>query len=199
MKPGQLMEPVKDRILLADLSRQIPKRALTRRESAMIAERIATKLRGDAGALAPRLDDKVIASLPWIVEVERIDDLPKSGMASAVSGGWVITLNDDEPEVRQRFSLAHELFHTIVDEWAQRLLPSRGGYTADERLEQMCDRFAAALLAPRVMLRADWASGMQSVPKLAARYGVSKVAMRVRLLELGLLEQTPRCDRTEAR
>lgn len=199
MKPGLLMEPVKDRNLLADLSRQIPKRALTRRESAMLAERIATKVRGDAGALAPRLDEKVIAALPWIVEVERIDNLPKSGMASAVAGGWVITLNDSEPEVRQRFSLAHELFHTIVDEWAQRILPDSRGYTTDERLEQMCDRFAAALLAPRVMLRADWASGMQNVPKLAARYGVSKVAMRVRLLELGLLEQTPRCDRTEAR
>ncbi len=199
MKPGLLMGPVKHGNLLEDLSRLVPKRALTRRESAMIAERIATKLRGDAGALAPRLDEKVVAALPWIVEVERIDDLPKSGMASAVSGGWVITLNDAEPEVRQRFSLAHELFHTIVDEWAQRLLPSSGGYTSDERLEQMCDRFAAALLAPRVMLRSDWASGMQSVPKLAARYGISRAAMRVRLLELGLLEQTPRCDRTEAR
>lgn len=185
--------------LLESLRRQVPKRRLTRRESGVVAERIAVKLRGACGALAPALHEKTLGALPWIVDIERVEGLPKSGMVSAVTGGWVISLNDDEPGARQRFSLAHEIFHTIVDERATRLLPGHAGYSSDQRLEQMCDRFAAALLIPRVMVRADWVDGIQTIPKLARRYGVSQSAMRVRLLQLGLLEQTPRCDRSEAR
>lgn len=199
MNSAALIEPITNEALLESLRLQIPKRRLTRRESDFVAERIAMKLRGACSALAPTLHEKTLRALPWIIEVERVEDLPKSGMASLVKNGWVISLNDDEPIVRQRFSLAHEIFHTIVDEWSSKLLPSRAGYSSNDRLEQMCDRFAAALLAPRVMVRADWADGMQSIPKLARRYGVSQSAMRIRLLQLGLLDQTPRCDRTETR
>jgi len=48
---------------------------------------------------------------------------------------------------------------------------------------------------PRVLLRADWADGLQDIAKLAKRYDVSRTAMTVRLSQLGLTPPIPRCHR----
>jgi Zn-dependent peptidase ImmA (M78 family) len=46
---------------------------------------------------------------------------------------------------------------------------------------------------PTMLIRRDWADGLQDIAVLARRYDVSRVAMEVRLRQLGLLERTPRC------
>ena len=61
---------------------------------------------------------------------------------------------------------------------------------ASDRLESACEYFAACLLMPRVwMKRAYFDDGIQDVPSLARLFGVSWLAMRVRLEQLGFVER----------
>ena len=182
--------------LLARLRAMVPRRGLGWREAEQLAERQANRLRAQLDVLGPALREEDIASLPWLT-IARREDLPTSGVATKTDFGWLIVLKGNEPLVRQRFSLAHELKHVLDDEIIDRpdggLYPSIGGYSSHERAERVCDRFAAALLIPKPVLRADWADGLQDIAKLAKRYDVSRAAMRVRLSQLGLIEATPRC------
>jgi Zn-dependent peptidase ImmA (M78 family) len=67
-------------------------------------------------------------------------------------------------------------------------LPDTAKQPADERIEQACEYFAACLLMPRLwMKRAYFDNGIQDVPSLSRLFGVSWVAMRVRLEQLGFV------------
>ena len=182
--------------LLSQLRAMVPKRPLRHSEAEQLAERQAVRLRAQLTVLGPQLREEDLANLPWLT-ISRSESLPTSGLATNTGFGWLIVLRSDEPGVRQRFSLAHELKHIlddgIADEVAGGLYPATAGYSNHERTERICDRFAGALLMPRVVLRADWADGIQDIAKLAKRYDVSRPAMRVRLSQLGLTEATPRC------
>jgi Zn-dependent peptidase ImmA (M78 family) len=174
----------------------VPRRALGLREAEVVAERQANRLRSELRVLGPILSEADLATLPWLT-ITRREGFPTSGMATKTEYGWIIVLRSDEAIVRQRFSLAHEIKHVLDDGLlanASDLYPATRGYSADERAERVCDRFAAALLMPKVLLRADWADGLQDIVRLARRYHVSRAAMTVRLSQLGLLEATPRCS-----
>lgn len=180
---------------IARLRALVPHRPLGLREAEGIAERQANRLRAEIEILGPIVAEDDLTSLPWLT-VTRRENFPTSGMATKTDYGWVIVLNSSEAMVRQRFSLAHEIKHVLDDgliDLGGGLYPSTHGYSADERTERVCDRFAAALLMPKVLLRADWADGLQDIAKLARRYHVSRAAMSVRLSQLGLIEPTPRC------
>lgn len=185
---------------LRSLQRLLPGRAVTSREAEVLAERLGRKLRSHMESLGPILEEEHVTALPWIAEVEHVDELPSSGMASCLPDGrWVISLNADEHELRRRFSMAHELGHTVVDEVGETLLPAQRFASHHERLERFCDRFAGALLMPRVLMRADWCDGIQRVEQLSRRYRVSRPAIRVRLSQLGLIEPVERCGRPQAK
>jgi len=180
---------------IARLRALVPRRPLGIREAESVAERQATRLRGELGVLGPAITEDDLASLAWLTIIRR-DGFPTSGMATKTEFGWIIVLRSDEAIVRQRFSLAHEIKHVLDDgliDVAGGLYPATRGYSTDERTERVCDRFAGALLMPKVLLRADWADGLQDLAKLAQRYHVSRAAMTVRLSHLGLIEATPRC------
>ena len=180
---------------LARLRAPVPRRPLGLREAEGVAERQANRLRSELELLGPIVTEDDLTSLPWLT-VTRRESFPTSGMATKTDYGWVNVLNSSEAMVRQRFSLAHEIKHVLDDgliDLGGGLYPSTHGYSADERTERVCDRFAAALLMPKVLLRADWADGIQDIAKLARRYHVSRAAMTVRLSQLGLIEPTPRC------
>jgi len=173
----------------------VPRRPLGIREAESIAERQANRLRGELGVLGPSIAEEDLSSLSWLT-ITRRESFPTSGMATKTDYGWIIVLNAAEAMVRQRFSLAHEMKHVLDDgliDIAGGLYPATRGYSTDERTERVCDRFAAALLMPKVLLRADWADGLQDIAKLAKRYHVSRAAMTVRLSQLGLIEPTARC------
>jgi Zn-dependent peptidase ImmA (M78 family) len=97
--------------------------------------------------------------------------------------------------VRQRFSLMHEFKHVLDHPFVQT------AYSADRTqpsrfAEQVCDSFAASVLMPRAWVKAVFCNeGVQELAILARRFGVSQMAMRVRLLQLGLVEPEPRCSR----
>jgi Zn-dependent peptidase ImmA (M78 family) len=82
---------------------------------------------------------------------------------------------------------------TAMSALSDGLYPATALYTAEERAERVADRFAAALLMPKLQIRRDWTDGLQEVGILARRYNVSRPAMEVRLRQLGLLAATPRC------
>ena len=180
---------------LGRLRAMVPHRPLGLREAEGVAERQANRLRSELELLGPIVTEDDLTSLSWL-SVTRRESFPTSGMATKTDYGWVIVLNSSEAMVRQRFSLAHEIKHVLDDglvDLGGGLYPSTHGYSADERTERVCDRFAASLLMPKVLLRADWADGLQDIAKLARRYHVSRAAMNVRLSQLGLIEPTPRC------
>jgi Zn-dependent peptidase ImmA (M78 family) len=87
---------------------------------------------------------------------------------------------------RQRFSLAHEFKH-ILDHPLVTVLYNK----EDECVaEQACDYFAACLLMPRRWLRQAWTSGIRDANTLARRFGVSPQAVKIRLLQIGLIQPT---------
>lgn len=182
--------------VLARLRAVMPRRPLGWREAEHLAERQANRLRAELGVLGPGLKERDLARLSWLT-IARRQRFPTEGAVARTDHGWLIVLRADDRRVRQRFTLGHELKHILDDDLVNQLpgelYPATGGYSARERAERICDRFAAALLMPRILLRADWADGLQDIAKLAKRYDVSRKAMGIRLSQLGLLEPTPRC------
>jgi len=174
--------------VLTQLRELTPARALTPSEARQVLERQATRLLKLAGVSGPPVPiEEIITSLPR-VEFKRYTPLPASGRTQWAGRSWVILVDSDEPKVRQRFSLGHELAHVIYHPLSGIVLPSYKDQKAEARLEQACEYFAACLLMPRTwMKRAYFDAGIQDVPSLSRLFGVSWVALRVRLEQLGLV------------
>jgi Zn-dependent peptidase ImmA (M78 family) len=193
--PSRFGEPESG--VLVRLRASCPRRPLSWTEAERIAERQAGVLRHELKLdTRPALPASALRGLPFMTVTYR-DGFPTSGMATKTGLGWVVVIRGDEPKVRQRFSLAHEVKHIIDDDLmtalAGGLYPATTLYSAAERSERVADRFAAALLMPKVLLRRDWTESLQDVGVLARRYDVSRSAMEIRLRQLGLLQATPRC------
>jgi uncharacterized protein DUF955 len=173
-------------------SRPYHPQTCNRGESMRVAELQAAKLLAALNVGEPPIPENVVASLPRI-RVDRMSPIPVSGSAHWAKGTWVIVLNGAEPLVRQRFSLAHEFKHVLDAPFDAFLYPETLGVTSHERAEQVADYFAACLLMPKIWMRRAWTSGVQRLPALARRFGVSQTAMQVRLLQMGLLDPPARC------
>jgi len=117
-----------------------------------------------------------------------------------------IGYNPSESNVRQRFTLAHELGHYIlhcdkkqnglfVD--STKVMFRRQGSTALElRQERQANAFAAALLMPDELIkkeyellneRKDFLTDDNIVKKLSSMFKVSEIAMTYRLMNLGYI------------
>lgn len=169
----------------------VPIRPLTYPEALRIAELQAMKFLLVSGIVEPPLPEAAISGLPR-VQVERIFPAPSSGAAQWSHGRWLIVLNGTETRGRQRFSLAHEFKHVLDNPFIDVLYPATRAMSDHDRAEQVCDYFAACLLMPRTWLKKAW-TGTQDPHTLARRFDVSAQAMRVRLLQIGLVEPEPRC------
>ena len=178
--------------LVAELRALTPQRALSLNESFRVAELQAARLLSTSGVTEPYVPEAVIAGLPR-VQVERLSPIPVSGSMHWVRGRWHIILNGAEPVVRQRYSLAHEAKHLLDAPFIHLLYPALYGMTPEGRSEQVADFFAACLLMPRPWVKKFWGRGMHDVRRLAGTFAVSQTAMRVRLLQIGLLEAEARC------
>ncbi len=183
--------------IIRDLRALMPPRRLSYADATTIAERQANGLRELLGlADTPELPLGTIEALPRI-EVRRRYDLPVSGLTHWHNGRWLILLNGDEPETRQRFSLAHELKHVIDHSsrdytcWDDRM------QTANQKGERLADYFAACLLMPKRHVKSLWGK-YRNVQVLADRFSVSSAAMSVRLSQLGLLDSRQRCSTAPA-
>jgi Zn-dependent peptidase ImmA (M78 family) len=113
-----------------------------------------------------------------------------SGVLLFVDQHVVIGFNNDHPEVRQRFTIAHELGHYLLshhDHFHIDLSDAHGnppGYNWQD--ERAANDFAAAALMPSEMVT-HYFEKDRGLEKLAGRFKVSREAMGWRLVNLGLL------------
>jgi Zn-dependent peptidase ImmA (M78 family) len=163
----------------------VPIRALTLVEALRIAELQAMRLLELTGIKTPPVPETIISGLPRI-QVERIKLAGLSGAAEWSHGRWLIVINGAESRGRQRFSLAHEFKHVLDNPFIAVLYPPVHGMSDHDRAEQICDYFAGCFLMPRQMIKREWGVGMQDVASLARRFAVSRTAVQVRLLQIGL-------------
>jgi Zn-dependent peptidase ImmA (M78 family) len=178
--------------LITALRDIMPIRPLTFAEALRTAELQATKLLELSGLSEPPFPEAVITSLPKL-QVERIYPAPASGATQWSRGRWLILLNRGEPTQRQRFSLGHEFKHVLDNPFIQVLYPASGGLSTTERAEQVCNYFAACLLMPQPWVKRFWNNGTQEPRALARQFDVSKQAMQVRLISIGLIDAEGRC------
>jgi Zn-dependent peptidase ImmA (M78 family) len=184
--------------VIADLRALTPHRGLSLIEGLRVAELQAARLLLARGVAEPAVPAAVVSDLPRI-SVVHTNRIPISGHVEWGKSVWVITLNRTEPLTRRRFSLAHEFKHVLDAPFGDALYPAWRGMSAGDRAEHVADHFAASLLMPKAWVRRLYYDrGITELPRLAARFGVSQTAMRIRLASLGMLEPTVRCGRAAA-
>jgi hypothetical protein len=178
---------------VARLRRIMPRRPLSFGDAKRVGELQATTLLQMYDVRLGRVSETLIAQLPW-VDVQYREGLISSGLTTWERGAWRIAINRDEPSVRRRFTLAHELKHVLDashEDVIYRHLPN--GPARDRHIEAVCDHFAACLLMPRPWVKRLWGEGIQNLAVLARHFDVSQQAMLIRLQNLGLVEPLPRC------
>lgn len=117
-----------------------------------------------------------------------------SGCVSYEDGRYVIRYNPIDIPVRQRFTIAHELGHIALHDFAdgKRFRDSSKTYslTNFDSEEAEANRFAAELLMPAEAIKQVIdAMPAPDTKSLAKKFEVSEVAMRYRLKNLGWLKQ----------
>ena len=125
-----------------------------------------------------------------------------SGVLVVSEKGGRIGVNSEQPEVRQRFTIAHELGHFVLHRGESELFIDRtfrafrnqDSATGKDRAEIQANQFAAALLMPEELLKREVGDDMIDLAEadlintLAERFGVSSQSMTFRLENLKLLE-----------
>lgn len=114
-----------------------------------------------------------------------------SGMCIRNDGNPVIAVNSSMSVGRQRFSMAHELFHLYFDENEHSTVCSMKIGCGNE-IEKVADQFASYFLMPPVALSEAIKKihpssvdslGIKEIVKLEQYFGVSRQAMLYRLIE----------------
>ncbi len=175
--------------VLRQLRALVPERRLHYFEAQRITELQANRFRELQGLTGPELLEETISSLPRL-NVRRAPGLPVSGFAQWHNGTWIVALNGLEPDTRQRFSLAHELFHIINHHNKDRLHPDTKRFTGYDTGERLADYFAACLLMPKRYVKSLAGQGL-TLTELAATFDVSTTAMDIRLQQLRIAGQRP--------
>lgn len=119
-----------------------------------------------------------------------------SGVCYKGASSQVIAVNSRMSLGRQRFSLAHELYHLYFDE-AKASQVSRMAIGAGDANEKCADQFASYLLMPPASLSESLEAirekkqvdglGVEDVIRLEQYYGLSHKAMLYRLVSDGVL------------
>jgi Zn-dependent peptidase ImmA (M78 family) len=165
------------------------------------AEAAAASLLARAGITAPPVDVERVAHAQNIkVEYRQLETEISGCLVRREDGAVLMAINRQHHPNRQRFTAAHELGHfclhgnepsLFVDNM---MVHFRADSAHGDRREYEANAFAAALLMPESMLRADLAKSPldpfddESVSRLAKRYQVSSQALTIRLMQTGLVE-----------
>jgi Zn-dependent peptidase ImmA (M78 family) len=172
----------------------IDKRPLTYGEHLLSAREQAYHVRALADENQPALD------LTWLVKQIAIpvSFVPSyilgtnSGLTTTRVGGKLqIFLNNNEPYLRQRFSLLHEWKHAL-DFYDQTVLfQDLGSGDKDVRhtqIEAIANDFAANVLMPMDLVIRIWLE-TRNIIQAAKMFNVSPEAMQKRLQKLGLIDK----------
>ena len=108
-------------------------------------------------------------------------------IGTAFAHGFKVTVNPGKPDVRIRFSIAHEICHTFFYELVPEI--KFQAHSPDEMEERLCNYGAAELLLPEAELR-ETAKGippsLDSLDQLCRQYHVSSEVMVIQLRNLGI-------------
>ena len=166
-------------------------------EDAIIAaENLVEKL--DLGLIpAERLIEKIEKDLDipvLFIDVNEKSDGPSiSGSTCHLQDMGAILINRHEPEVRRFYNLAHELFHVLtwdIDAMRpdHRESNSYEHRSSSNRIEQLADNFAAALLMPTISLNhfidQNRINDVDYLVAIAEKLRVSPEALAYRLYNL---------------
>jgi hypothetical protein len=145
----------------------------------------------------PPIDVRKIALLCGFDSIE-FDDGGLSGKHAAVNNN-IIYVNKNEPDVEQRFSIAHEIGHKILDgrkdtmenvarkgnHWKAGVLlkelPVSGEESETLLWEEIIDYFAANLLMPTCLFK-EWSGQPDEV--IAKKFNVSEKSLQKRRREI---------------
>ncbi len=178
--------------LIADLRAMPAKRPLTYGESLQFARFQAARVRRWADATEPAIN------LVWLLNQRAVpvNLVPsyklseESGLTTdQVTGRLEMFINENEPAVRQRFTLAHEFKHVLDFDDAPLLhaaLASGNDEIKKNLIEAIANEFAGHLLMPKPLVTSAWFK-CQNVSLLANLFDVSVEAMTRRLTKLGIL------------
>lgn len=119
------------------------------------------------------------------------------GLLAVRGGAAAIYVNADDPAVRKRFTVAHEIAHMVLhlaggdvefidnaDNFRSTVEPG-AEWTAERQREWEANVFAAELLMPAELVRKRWAH-IRDAEGLSRWFQVSRSAMDLRLDHLGL-------------
>ena len=147
------------------------------------------------------LADGPITRFPELLEGRFPLDVDVSPLPEAVDGLCVsvgeralILVGSSKPSSRQRFTLAHELAHYLVDDLDPLYVDERGARSRSVA-EMRANAFAAHLLMPEAGVRAaiEGAAGnAEQAVRVALSFGTSVSAAAYQLGNLGLLPEAER-------
>ncbi|MBE7172349.1 MAG: ImmA/IrrE family metallo-endopeptidase [Williamsia sp.] len=127
-----------------------------------------------------------------------------SGVLITEKGKSTIGYNKNEPRVRNRFTIAHELGHYIlhkdeldffVDKAFKVMYRGNNVPGINFTHEKQANEFAACLLMPEHLLRKEIDdldldyTDEDAIKTLAKKFDVSTIAMSIRIAKLGLLTE----------
>ena len=161
-------------------------------------ERQAKEILTRHGLYSLPIDPVLLANkLGVTVNNAKFADDSLAALLAKRGGSTRIFVEQSDPPYRKRFSIAHELGHhflhlleegEMVDKKTDmfREKAPQGHFWSKERLQEVqANWFAAALLMPEELVRAEWATS-PNVSTMAKIFNVSEEAMGYRVDTLGL-------------
>ena len=123
-----------------------------------------------------------------LTDVEQRAGKEISGAIRKDGTNYIIFVNGQDIATRTRFTIAHELGHYFLHMKASPCEVITSFRMDQSFIETQANKFAAELLMPEDMVRAEHSKMVIPVSdSLAKKFNVSKKAMRIRLENLGLL------------
>ena len=141
----------------------------------------------DRGWVGPPFDPLLLAALLGI-EVQANSEVRDARTLAVGKGRFCIEFNPNRPRGRMRYSIAHEVAHTLFPDCAARVrnrLAHRDLQGDDWQLEALCNVAAAEFLMPLNSLAPRLAESLNihSVLELQRDFDVSTEALLIRLAE----------------
>ena len=158
-----------------------------------LASKLAQKLLIDSKVKYPPVELDSISEHLGIKKLPYKFSKHVSAVLMKMNAVTVIGVNQEQPPVRQRFSIAHEIGHFILGHHTETIVDSeeisegRFGLDSPNKIqEQEANYFASELLMPAESLKKDF-SKLKDTKALANLYQVSEQALWIRLMNLKLI------------
>ncbi len=149
---------------------------------------LAAGLIDEVGLTHPPFDPRILASFRDVREI-RLTNMQGAARLVPDSNALVIEVNRNHSPGKQNFSADHEVVHTLLPTYTQRLVEDvvTGTFPVSSEEELLCDIGAATLLLdPRWLLplASDAGPSLATLLSLAELFGASLEATARKLAEL---------------